>query len=462
MFHNASLRQCKTKDWQIQDSAHFLHPFTDYQFLLRKGSRIITRAEGCYIWDSDGHKFLDAMAGLWCVNIGYGRRELADAAYAQMRELPYYNSFFQCATLPAVELASLLSDLTPPHLNHVFLTGSGSESNDTIVRMVRYYWALKGKPYKKIIIARDNSYHGSTVAGASLSGMKPMHEQGDLPIPGIAHIEQPYHFGISPDMDPAEFGLRAARALEHKIHELGECNVAAFIAEPIQGAGGVIIPPETYWPEINRICAEYDILLVADEVITGFGRLGTWFGSQYYGIEPDLMSIAKGLSSGYQPIGGVMVSDRVADILISRGGEFFHGYTYSGHPVAAAVAVANLGILRNEKIIEESCQQVMPYLQQRWRELSDHPLVGEARGIGMVAAIELVQTKSPRKDFLPVGRAGTLCRDICFDNGLVMRAVRDTMIISPPLVLTCEQVDELIDRVVHCLELTLARVHEVI
>ncbi|AOV17424.1 aminotransferase [Acidihalobacter aeolianus] len=455
-------RQPHTSGWQSQDSAHHLHPFTDYKALNAKGSRIVTHAEGCYIWDSEGNKILDGMAGLWCVNIGYGRKELADAAYAQMQELPYYNNFFQCSTPPAVELSALLAELTPPQFKHVFFTGSGSESNDTVLRMVRYYWKLKGKPYKKIIIARDNAYHGSTVAGASLSGMKAMHAQGDLPIPGIAHIEQPYHFGVAPEMDANEFGLRAARALERKIDELGECNVAAFIAEPIQGAGGVIVPPDSYWPEIKRICAERDILLVADEVITGFGRLGTWFGSQHYGIEPDLMSIAKGLSSGYQPIGGVLVGDKVADVLIGEGGEFFHGFTYSGHPVAAAVAVANLRILRDERIIERAAEDVAPYLQQRWRELADHSLVGEARGVGMVAALELVKSKSPREDFAPAGKVGTLCRDICVENGLVMRAVRDTMIISPPLVLSREQVDELIEKAARCLDQTAARLGEVV
>lgn len=451
-----------TAHWQRLDAAHHLHPFTDYKDLNARGSRIITRADGCYLWDSEGNKLLDGMAGLWCVNIGYGRRELAEVARAQMQELPYYNSFFQCSTPPAVRLAGLLAEVTPAHLNHVFFTGSGSESNDTVLRMVRYYWALKGKPYKKVIIARHNAYHGSTVAGASLGGMAHMHAQGDLPIPGIVHIEQPYHFGNAPQMDPQEYGVEAARALERKIDEVGECNVAAFIAEPVQGAGGVIIPPESYWPEIRRICAEREILLVADEVITGFGRLGTWFGSQYYGIEPDLMPIAKGLSSGYMPIGGVMVSDRVAEVLINEGGEFFHGYTYSGHPVAAAVAAENIRILREERIIERAAEEVAPYLQRRWRELADHPLVGEARGVGMVGALELVRSKRPRELFDPPGRVGTLCRDICVRNGLVMRAVRDTMIISPPLVLSREQVDELIEKAARSLDETAQRLGEVI
>ena len=441
-----SQSQRSTADWQRLDAAHHLHPFTDYGELNTKGSRIITRAEGCYLWDSDGNQILDGMAGLWCVNIGYGRKELAEVAYKQMQELPYYNNFFQCSHPPAIELSRLLSEVTPEHMNHVFFTGSGSDSNDTILRMVRYYWKLLGKPYKKVIISRENAYHGSTVAGASLSGMKAMHAQGDLPIPGIEHIEQPYHFGRAPDMDPAEFGRQAAQALERKIDEIGECNVAAFIAEPIQGAGGVIIPPDSYWPEIKRICAERDILLIVDEVITGFGRLGTWFGSQYYDLQPDLMPIAKGLSSGYMPIGGVMVSDRVAKVVIEEGGEFFHGYTYSGHPVAAAVAAENIRILRDEGIIERAGAEIAPYLQARWRELGEHPLVGEARGVGMVAALELVKSKQPLEPFEEPGKVGGLCRDLSVKNGLVMRAVGGTMIISPPLVLTHEQVDELIEK----------------
>jgi len=435
-----------TQDWQRLDAAHHLNPFTNYGELNEKGSRIITHAEGCYLWDSEGNKILDGMAGLWCVNLGYGRKELADAAYRQMQELPYYNNFFQCSHPPAIELSRLLAEVTPSHLNHVFFTGSGSDANDTVLRMARYYWKLQGKPYKKVIISRQNAYHGSTVAGASLSGMKPMHEQGDLPIPGIEHIEQPYHFGCGNGMDPDEFGKQAARALERKIDEIGECNVAAFIAEPIQGAGGVIIPPDSYWPEIKRICAERDILLVVDEVITGFGRLGTWFGSEYYDLKPDLMPIAKGLSSGYQPIGGVMVSDRVAEVVIGEGGEFFHGYTYSGHPVAAAVAAENIRILKDEGIVERAGKEIAPYLQSRWKELGEHPLVGEARGAGMVGALELVKSKPDLARFEEPGKAGVLCRDMSIRNGLVMRPVGSTMIISPPLVMTREQVDELVDK----------------
>lgn len=444
-----------TAEWQRLDRRHHLHPFTDFKALGHKGSRIITRAEGVYLWDSEGNRILDGMAGLWCVNVGYGRRELAEAAYRQMLELPYYNIFFQTAHPPAVELSRVLAEVTPPHLNHVFFTGSGSEANDTVVRMVRRYWDLRGKPSKFNIVSRVNAYHGSTMAGASLGGMGPMHAQGGLPIPGIVHVAQPYWYAEGGDLTPAEFGVRAARALAEKIDELGAENVAAFIAEPIQGAGGVIVPPETYWPEISRICAERDILLVVDEVICGFGRTGKWFGSDYYGLEPDLMPIAKGLSSGYMPIGGVMVGDRVAEVLIEEGGEFHHGFTFQGHPVACAVALENLRILREEKIIERM-QDVVPYFQQRLRELGDHPLVGEVRGVGFLGAVEIVRDKKKRQFFEPAGRVGTICRDHCFDNGLVMRAVRDTMIVSPPLIMTREHVDELVTKARYCLDLTAA------
>ncbi|MDX1512933.1 MAG: aspartate aminotransferase family protein [Gammaproteobacteria bacterium] len=443
-----------TAEWQRLDTAHHLHPFTDYKILGKKGSRIITRAEGVYLWDSEGNKILDGMAGLWCVNLGYGRKELIEAGCAQLRELPYYNNFFQTTHPPAVELATLLAEVTPPHLNHAFFTNSGSEANDTVMRLVRHYWSLMGKPWRRIIISRENAYHGSTMAGASLGGMKPMHAQGGLPIPGIEHIEQPYWFKRGGELTPDEFGLKAARALERKIAEVGPDNVAAFIAEPVQGAGGVIVPPASYWPEIVRICEKHGILLVSDEVICGFGRTGKWFGGDHFNLEPDLMPMAKGLSSGYQPIGGVMVSDRVVDVLMDKGGEFFHGYTYSGHPVAAAVAAENIRILRNESVVERVGQDIAPYFQTRLAELADHPLVGEVRGLGLLGALELVSDKPSRTGFENEGSVGLKCREHCFENGLVMRSVLDTMILSPPLIITPEQIDELVEKARLCLDLT--------
>ncbi|AHA19726.2 aminotransferase [Pseudomonas aeruginosa] len=450
------MTNAKTREWQALSRDHHLPPFTDYKQLNEKGARIITKAEGVYIWDSEGNKILDAMAGLWCVNVGYGREELVQAATRQMRELPFYNLFFQTAHPPVVELAKAIADVAPEGMNHVFFTGSGSEANDTVLRMVRHYWATKGQPQKKVVIGRWNGYHGSTVAGVSLGGMKALHEQGDFPIPGIVHIAQPYWYGEGGDMSPDEFGVWAAEQLEKKILEVGEENVAAFIAEPIQGAGGVIVPPDTYWPKIREILAKYDILFIADEVICGFGRTGEWFGSQYYGNAPDLMPIAKGLTSGYIPMGGVVVRDEIVEVL-NQGGEFYHGFTYSGHPVAAAVALENIRILREEKIIEKVKAETAPYLQKRWQELADHPLVGEARGVGMVAALELVKNKKTRERFTDKG-VGMLCREHCFRNGLIMRAVGDTMIISPPLVIDPSQIDELITLARKCLDQTAAAV----
>lgn len=448
------IKTLDTAQLQALDRDHHLHPFTDALLLGQEGARVISRAEGVYLWDTDGNKMLDAMAGLWCVNVGYGRKELAEVAFKQMQELPYYNAFFKTTHAPVVDLSRLIAQVTPEHMKHVFFCGSGSEANDTVLRMVRHYWDVKGKPSKKTIISRVNAYHGSTVAGASLGGMTWMHEQGDLPIPGIVHIDQPYWYKEGGDLTPEEFGLKAAQALESKILELGEDNVGAFIAEPIQGAGGVIVPPSTYWPEIKRILDKYDILLVIDEVICGFGRTGEWFGSDFYGLKPDLMPIAKGLSSGYLPIGGVVVGDRVAQTLVDEGGEFNHGYTYSGHPVAAAVAAANIRILLDEGIVERVRDDVGPYLQERWREFVDHPLVGEVRGVGLVGALELTNDKNARTCFDDKGSTGALCRDFCNKVGLVMRATGDTMIISPPLVITREEIDELIDKARQALDLT--------
>ncbi|SDL60287.1 putrescine aminotransferase [Modicisalibacter muralis] len=433
-----------TGELQALDRAHHLHPFTDFKALGEEGSRIVTHAEGVYIHDSEGNRILDGMAGLWCVNLGYGREELVEAATAQLRELPYYNNFFKTTHPPAVRLAEKLCQLAPEHVNRVFFTGSGSEANDTVLRMVRRYWALKGRPDKHIVIARENAYHGSTVAGMSLGGMAPMHGQGGPCVPGIEHVRQPYWFGEGRDQSPEAFGRACAQAIEDKILTLGEDNVAAFIAEPVQGAGGAIIPPESYWPAVKAVLAKYDILLVIDEVICGFGRLGEWFGSQHYGLEPDLMPIAKGLSSGYLPIGGVLVGDRVATTLIDDGGEFFHGFTYSGHPACAAVALKNLELMEAENIVERVRDDLGPYLASRWSELAEHPIVGEARSLGLVGALELVADQASGARFDKSLGAGSLCRDLCFANGLVMRSVGDTMIISPPLVITREQIDELV------------------
>jgi putrescine aminotransferase len=461
-----------TSQWQAADTAHHLHPFTDYQALAAKGTRVITQAEGIYLRDSDGKQLLDAMSGLWCVNAGYGRQELIDAATRQLHELPFYNSFFQTAAPASIELAELLADISPAQFQHVFFTGSGSEANDTIFRMVRRYWDLIDQPERSVIISRKNAYHGSTVAAASLGGMAGMHAQGGLPIPGISHIEQPYWYGLGRGMPPTPltpederasrdaFGLQAAGWLETRILEIGADKVAAFIAEPVQGAGGVIVPPDTYWPEIQRICDKHGILLISDEVICGFGRTGYWFGCERFGYQPDFITFAKGVTSGYIPLGGVMVAQRVAKVLIDKGGKFNHGYTYSGHPVACAVALANIRLLQREQLIEKVRDDTGPYLAQQFAGLSAHPLVGEVQTCGLLGAVQIVKNKQSGQHFPAAHKLGALCLSHCFANGLVMRDVGDRMVVAPPLTITREQIDEMVGLVRRCLDLTWADVQQ--
>ena len=457
MNQATAMDSSNTEKWQANDSAHHFHPFTNPNDLLQKPPRIIESAKGVYLTDSDGNQLLDMMAGLWCVNMGYGQQDLIDAAHQQIQQLPYYNAFFKTSTPPAAELSALLSEVTPAHLNHAFFTSSGSEANDTVLRLVWRYWDLMGKPEKRIVISRKNAYHGSTIAASSLGGMDAMHEQGGV-IPDIVHVEEPNWFAkrceLGTDLDRDEFGRQAAQSIADKIEELGVDKVAAFIAEPIQGAGGVIVPPDSYWPEVKKICEHYGILLVADEVICGFGRTGEWFGTNYYDLKPDLMPIAKGLSSGYLPIGGVMVADRIMDVLINQGGEFNHGYTYSGHPVCAAVAIANIKLMQRENIVQTVRESTGPYLQQRFRELGAHPLVGEVRGVGTLGALELVKDKENYIRFDKDQGVGIICRDFCFENNLVMRAVGDAMIISPPLIVQQSEIDIFIERAWQCLDLT--------
>jgi putrescine aminotransferase len=430
---------------QRRDREHHLHPFTDFRTLGERGTRVLVRGEGVYVWDHQGRQLLDGMSGLWNVNVGYGRRELIDAAKDQLETLAFYNSFFQCTTVPAIELAERLAGLTGGRMSHVFYANSGSEANDTQIRIVRRYWQLMGHPQKRIIIGRNNGYHGSTIGGASLGGMRAMHEQGELPIPGIVHIDQPYYFEGGANETADAFGLRMARRLEQRILELGADNVGAFIGEPIQGAGGVIIPPATYWPEVQRICRRHDVLLIADEVITGFGRLGHWFAHQRMGFEPDLLTFAKAVTSGYIPLGGVLLGRRVADVLRSDGGEFAHGYTYSGHPVACAVGLANLGVIESDQLLDYVKKDLEPYFSAGWAELgARHAIVGEARSLGLMGALELV--RGGRERFDSALKVGERTRDACIEHGLVMRAVGDTMIVAPPLVTTPQQVDELLEK----------------
>jgi len=444
--------------WRALDAAHHLHPFTHFAGLAQEGSRVIIRGEGVWLWDSEGKRYLDAMSGLWCVNVGYGRRELAEVARAQMEELAYYNTFFKTTTPAAVELSHQLAGLTPPGLDRFFFANSGSEANDTVVRMVRHYWNLKGEHNRKAFIGRRWGYHGSTMASASLGGMAAMHAVADLPLTGFVHIDPPYWYEYGGDLSPAEFGRVAAGWLERKIEEIGPENVAAFIGEPIQGAGGVLIPPETYWPEIQRICRQHGILLIADEVICGFGRTGNWFGCDTFGIEPDLMTLAKGMSSGYLPISAVAVGPRVSEVLFADPDEFTHGFTYSGHPVACAVANANLKLIREERLIDRVRDDIGSYLRRRMAEFESHPLVGEVRAVGLIGAVELVADKATRRFFADRGRAGIICRDHCVASGLIMRATRDSMLFAPPFTITREEVDHMVELFGQALDKTAAEI----
>jgi putrescine aminotransferase len=434
------------KDLRGLDAAHHLHPFTDNKRLRDEGGpTVMERGRGCYLWDENGHRYLDAMAGLWCVNVGYGRPELAEAARAQIEKLSYYNTFFKTTTAPTAELAARLAEIAPDGLEHVVFTNSGSEAVDSALRFARQFWSLEGKPEKRIIIGREEGYHGSTLAAASAGGIRAMHEQAGLPLPDFAHIGAPYGFRDAGSAPAAVFAKRAARLLEEKIRELGPERVAAFIAEPIQGAGGVIIPPAGYLREVQAICRAHDVLLIIDEVICAFGRLGSWTASEHFGLTPDLMTMAKGLSSGYQPIAAVLIGERVARTIIEKGGDLAHGFTYAGHPVAAAVALENLAIIKREGLVERVRDDLGPYFAERLTSLRNHPMVGETRSLGLIGAVELVRDRTSRERFEPLGVVAAVCRERMQQRGVIVRAVRDTLVSALPLVAGHAEIDRLVN-----------------
>ena len=449
---NATL---ETNQLRQLDQKHHLHPFTDFRDYAANGGRIVSRAEHIYIYDSDGNKIQDTMSGLWCCSLGYSQDGIKKAVADQLMELPFYNNFFKCSNQPAVELATRLCEMTPANFNKVFFTNSGSEANDTQIKFVHRYYELLGKPSKRLIISRKNAYHGSTIAAASLGGMSAMHEQTQG-LDYIRHIEQPYWYELGGDMNPDEFGLWAANELAKKIDELGEDNVAAFIAEPIQGAGGVIVPPDTYWPAVQKILDERDILFISDEVICGFGRTGNLFGFQTYDTKPDLITFAKAVTNGYMPLGGSLVSDKVADVLLGHGGEFAHGLTYSGHPASCAAGLATMDVLENTPILESSSNELAPYFSQALESLVDHPVVGQVRSKGLVAAVELVKDKGSRERLAPESAGAVYTRDRAIENGLMVRQTGDAMIMSPPFVTSTEEVDALLSKLTSALDKTAA------
>lgn len=425
------------------DALHHLHPFTNHKSLRSSGARVIVRGHGPYLWDSEKNRILDGMSGLWTTSIGYGREELADVAHAQICELPFYNTFFKTTHPPVVALSRKLSEIAPDTLNNIFYGSSGSESNDTAIRLIRHYWRLKGQPKRHIIISRKNAYHGSTIAAGSMGGMPHVHAHSYPVYDGFRHVMDPYWYGESKDGEtPEAFGLRAAKAFEDEILAVGPENVAAIAAEPVQGAGGVKIAPSTYWPEVQRIVDKYGVLLLADEVITGFGRLGTWFASEYYGIRPNMITFAKAATSGYIPLSGLIIDDMIVEALMAHDDDFNHGYTFSGHPVACAVALKNIEILEREQLVSKVKDSTGPALSKMLAKFADHPLVGEVRSVGLLGAIELVADKKTRRRFDNPGRVGLICRDHFFRNGFIMRAVFDTMVTAPPLIWAQEHFDE--------------------
>lgn len=437
---------------KIDQDVH-LHPFSDLGAHAKSGGRVFTSAEHIYITDAEGKQLLDGMSGLWCSNLGYSQPTIVAAITEQLEQLPYYNSFFSCSNDAAITMAKALVDIMPGNLNHIFFTSSGSEANDTNIRLIHRYYDALGKPHKKNIISRENAYHGSTIAAASLGGMSYMHKQY-IGLSYVHHVKQPYAFEHADGLDAEAFGLVAAQALADKIDELGADTVAAFIAEPIQGAGGVIIPPASYWPAIEKICRERDVLIISDEVICGFGRTGNWWGCETFGFTPDLLTFAKAVTNGFQPLGGVAVSDKITDVLMSEEVEFSHGYTYSGHPVTCAAGLATLEVYHSQNLIKETATHLAQYFGDQWRALGDHPIVGEARTIGMLGAIELVRDKSSHARLAPDAAAASFCRNEAVGNGLMVRAVNDAMISAPPFVCSKEEIDLIISRLHQALDAT--------
>jgi putrescine aminotransferase len=442
------------------DALHHLHPFVDPKALEKTGPLVMTRGAGVFLEDSQGRRYLDGMAGLWCLQVGYGRPELVEAARRQLERLSFYNTFFGTTTDTLAELVDTLRRWTPGELDWFLFANSGSEAIDGAVRMVRRYWQLEGRPERRIVIGRELGYHGSTLAGASAGGMGRMHAQGGLPLPDFHHVMPPYAFEYAKhaEGERAEaFGRRAADDLERKILELGPLNVAAFFAEPLQGAGGVIVPPVSYWPAVQEICRRHDVLLLADEVICGFGRTGRRFGCETFAFEPepDLMTMAKGITSGYVPLSVLALGPRVAETLRS-GGVLQHGFTYSGHPVAAAVALANLAVIEKEDLVERTRTSTGPRFQQALGALAELPVVGEiigeVRGVGLIAAIELVRDRATRQRFEPPGHAARRAFELCLEEGLVVRAIREGLALCPPLTISDGEIDELIARLRRALE----------
>jgi 4-aminobutyrate---pyruvate transaminase len=439
-----------------KDLAYTVHPFTDLARHAEQGPLIITRGEGIHVFDDDGNRYMEAMAGLWCVSLGYSEKRLVDAATRQLSTLPYNHIFTHRSTVPVIELAEKLIGIAPKPLARAFFANSGSEAVDSAIKLVWYYNNALGRPDKKVIIARRRAYHGVTVAGGSLTGLPMVHDDFDLPLARFRHTTTPYPYREQKDGESeAAFSARLARELEELILEIGPDQVAAFIAEPVMGAGGVIVPPEGYFQEVQAVLRRHDVLMIADEVICGFGRTGSMWGSETYGITPDILTCAKQLSSAYIPISAVLITEGIYRAIAEqshRRGTFGTGFTYGGHPVAAAVALETLRIYEERDTIGH-VREVAPRFQARLRALAGHPLVGEARGVGLVGALELVQDKAGRASFPLALKAAPQVVAKAMAHGLIVRALPgDIVAICPPLIISEAEIDDLFDRLGRALD----------
>jgi putrescine---pyruvate transaminase len=430
---------------QQLDAAHHLHPFTNHADMHQGGTHIITEGAGVWLKDSEGRKLLDALAGLWAVNIGYGRREVVDAVAAQMTQLSYYPSFFNSTTEPAIRLAAKLSELAPGRLRHAMFCNSGSEANETALKLIRGYWKLKGQPGRTKIITREFAYHGVTLATTSMTGLPSCTVPFDLPLPGFVHVPGPNAWAANREGDPVAYGEWCIEETERVILREGAETIGAIFAEPVQGAGGVIPPPAGYLRALRELARKYGILFVADEVITGFGRLGAWFASGLWDLDPDMMCLAKGLTSGYIPLGATMVADDIAATLI-HGGYLAHGFTYSGHPVSCAAALASIGILEKEQLVERVRDVSGPYFKSKLAALASHPAVGEVRSEGLIGAIELVP-RAGKSALTPTTMLGVKASNLVRKEGVIVRGIRDLIAAAPPLTITHEEIDILFDAI---------------
>ncbi|EJN02969.1 aminotransferase [Herbaspirillum sp. YR522] len=441
------------KDYREIHVTRHLLPFEDHAFVKPEHARVMVKGEGMYVWDDHGTRFLDGMSGLWCTAVGYGEPALAQAAAQQITQLSYCSQYFLNTHAPVAELTAKLFELLPPGYSRVLYTNSGSEANDLMARSVRRFWQLAGKPEKRIMIGRRNGYHGSTATSAAMGGMEAMHAFGTLDLEEVRHIPQPYWFGYDGYLTEYEFGQAAARELEIKLLEVGPERVAGFVAEPFQGAGGMIYPPYSYWPEIQRICRQYDILLCLDEVVSGFGRTGKWFASEHFGIHADTMTLAKGLTSGYIPMGALVLSERIADTLAHHGGPFSHGFTYQGHPVASAVALANLRLLDEGGLVAQAEHDVGLYFQYCLRDrFNGHPIVGEIQGSGMIAALQLSSNPYEKGRLEKEALVGQYCSARAMELGLVVRSSGGRIIMAPALIANRSHIDELIDKLAQAVD----------